>query len=71
MDTNILKGKWHQLKGSAKAQWGKLTNDELDQVEGNAERLIGLIQERYGYQKQKAETEVNDFIARSQTSAAR
>ena len=71
MDTNVLKGKWHQLKGSAKTQWGKLTNDELDQIEGNTERLIGLIQERYGYQKQKAEAEVNDFIARHETSAAR
>ena len=69
MDTNILKGKWHQLKGSAKAQWGKLTNDELDQIEGNAERLVGLVQERYGYQKQQAEAEVNDFIARHRSPA--
>ena len=69
MDTNILEGKWHQLKGSAKAQWGKLTNDELDQIEGNAERLVGLVQERYGYQKQQAEAEVNDFIARHRSPA--
>ena len=71
MDTNILKGKWHQLKGSAKAQWGKLTNDELDQIEGNAEKLIGLVQERYGYQKQQAEAEVDAFIERHQTQPAR
>jgi uncharacterized protein YjbJ (UPF0337 family) len=71
MDTNILKGKWHQLKGSAKVQWGKLTNDELDQIEGNAEKLIGLVQERYGYQKQQAEAEVNDFLSRHQTQPAR
>jgi uncharacterized protein YjbJ (UPF0337 family) len=71
MDANILKGKWHQWKGSAKVQWGKLTNDELDQVEGNAEELIGLVQERYGYQKQQAEAEVDAFVARQQTQPAR
>ena len=71
MDANILKGKWHQMKGSAKAQWGKLTNDELDQIEGNAEKLMGLIQERYGYQKQQAEEEVNDFFARHASEPVR
>jgi uncharacterized protein YjbJ (UPF0337 family) len=71
MDANILKGKWHQMKGAAKAQWGKLTNDELDQIEGNAERLVGLVQERYGYQKQQAEAEVNDFFARHESQPVR
>jgi uncharacterized protein YjbJ (UPF0337 family) len=64
MNTEILQGKWHQLKGSAKAQWGKLTDDELDQVDGNAEKLVGLVQERYGYAKQRAEQEVDSFLAR-------
>ena len=71
MDTNVLKGKWLQLKGSAKVKWGKLTNDDLDQVEGNAEKLIGLVQERYGYLKGQAEAEVNDFISRQEAPAAR
>lgn len=71
MDTNVLKGKWLQLKGSAKAKWGKLTNDDLDQVEGNTEKLIGLIQERYGYLKGQAKAEVDDFISRHQTPAVR
>ena len=64
MNTEILQGKWHHLKGSAKAQWGKLTDDELDQVDGNAEKLVGLVQERYGYAKQRAEQEVDSFLAR-------
>jgi uncharacterized protein YjbJ (UPF0337 family) len=64
MNTEILQGKWHQLKGSVKAQWGKLTDDELDQVDGNAEKLVGLVQERYGYAKQRAEQEVDSFLAR-------
>ena len=67
MNTDILQGKWHQLKGSVKAQWGKLTDDELDQVDGNAEKLVGLVQERYGYAKQRAEQEVDSFLARQKT----
>jgi uncharacterized protein YjbJ (UPF0337 family) len=64
MNTDIIQGKWHQLKGSAKAQWGKLTDDELDQVNGEAEKLVGLVQERYGYARQRAEQEVDSFFAR-------
>ena len=64
MNTDIIQGKWHQLKGSAKAQWGKLTDDELDQVDGQAEKLVGLVQERYGYARQRAEQEVDSFFAR-------
>jgi uncharacterized protein YjbJ (UPF0337 family) len=64
MNTDIIQGKWHQLKGSAKAQWGKLTDDELDQVDGNTEKLIGLVQERYGYARQRAQQEVDSFFAR-------
>lgn len=63
MNSDILKGKWMQVKGAVKAQWGKLTDDELDQVEGNAERLVGLVQERYGYQKERAQQEVDSFLA--------
>jgi uncharacterized protein YjbJ (UPF0337 family) len=64
MNTDILQGKWHQLKGSAKAQWGKLTDDELDRVDGDTEKLIGLVQERYGWEKQRAQREVDSFLAR-------
>lgn len=64
MNTDIIQGKWHQLKGSAKAQWGKLTDDELDQVNGEGEKLVGLVQERYGYARQRAQQEVDSFFAR-------
>ena len=63
MNADILKGKWMQLKGSVKEQWGKLTDDDLDRVNGNAEQLIGVVQERYGYAKDRAQREVDDFIA--------
>jgi uncharacterized protein YjbJ (UPF0337 family) len=64
MNTDQLKGKWHQIKGEAKVQWGKLTDDDLDQVDGNAEKLVGRIQERYGYAREKAAKEVELFQRR-------
>ena len=68
MDANILKGKWLQLKGSVREKWGELTDDDVDKVGGNAEQLVGLIQQRYGYAKQRAEDEVDSFLARYGTT---
>jgi uncharacterized protein YjbJ (UPF0337 family) len=64
MNEDVLKGKWHQLKGDIKSRWGKLTDDDLDRVEGEAEKLVGRVQERYGYQRDEAKREVDDFIRR-------
>jgi len=58
----VLKGKWHQIKGDIKSRWGKLTDDDLDRAEGDAEQLIGRVQERYGYARDEAKREVDDFI---------
>lgn len=66
MNEDILKGKWRQLKGEVKSQWGKLTDDDLDRAEGDAEKLIGRVQERYGYQRDQAKQEVDDFVRRHQ-----
>ena len=68
MNTDILQGKWRQLKGEARVQWGKLTDDDLDQVQGQAEKLVGLVQERYGYDRQQAEQEVDSFVQRYGTT---
>ncbi len=62
MGSEKLKGKWHQVSGEAKRQWGKLTDDDLKKVEGDSEKLVGIIQERYGYSKDRAEQEVNAWI---------
>jgi uncharacterized protein YjbJ (UPF0337 family) len=70
MNSDQLKGKWHQMKGEAKIQWGKLTDDDLDQVDGNAEKLVGRIQERYGYAREKAAKEVELFQRRQRESHA-
>lgn len=62
MNSNVLSGKWKQLKGQVREQWGKLTDDELDQISGKSDQLIGKIQEKYGYSREKAEQEVEDFL---------
>ena len=69
MNKDQLQGKWLQIKGAVKAQWGKLTNDDLDEIDGNLERLVGIVQERYGYARERAEKEVQEF-QRRQASAA-
>ena len=67
MNADVLKGKWLQLKGEARRQWGKLTDDDLDQIEGNSEKMVGKLQERYGYARAEAQSEVDKFL-RSQES---
>lgn len=62
MNEDILQGKWHELKGSVKEKWGKLTDDDLTTVNGKAEKLVGVLQTKYGYSKDKAEEEYKGFI---------
>ncbi len=66
MNVDILKGKWKEVKGGIKEKWGKLTDDDLTRVEGKAEKLLGFLQERYGYTREKAEKEYEEFMARYQ-----
>ncbi len=61
MNSDTLKGQWKQLKGSVQKQWGKLTNDDIDVIEGNATQLAGRIQERYGIAREEAEKQVSDW----------
>ncbi|MBM4026134.1 MAG: CsbD family protein [Planctomycetes bacterium] len=61
MNADILKGKWNKIKGQAKKKWGKLTDDDLDKVEGSRDELVGVIQEKYGKSKDAAEKEVDDW----------
>jgi uncharacterized protein YjbJ (UPF0337 family) len=64
MDTtkDILFGKWHELKGQVRQQWGKLTDDDLARLSGKTEELAGVLQQRYGYAKGQAEKEINDWL---------
>jgi uncharacterized protein YjbJ (UPF0337 family) len=58
----MLKGQWKQMQGEIKRRWSMLTDDELGQVEGSFEKLSGRIQERYGYHKEQAEREIDEFL---------
>jgi uncharacterized protein YjbJ (UPF0337 family) len=62
MNSDILQGKWKQLKGNIKAAFGKLTDDDLTQAEGSADKLLGVLQERYGYTKAQAQAEWDKFV---------
>jgi uncharacterized protein YjbJ (UPF0337 family) len=62
MNTDILKGQWKQIKGEIQKQWGKLTEDEIDVINGDREKLEGRLQEMYGYTRDQARQEVNDFL---------
>ena len=64
MNEDILKGKWHEIQGEVKKQWGKLTDDDLMMISGQKEKLIGVLQTKYGYTKDKAEDEYKSFIDR-------
>jgi len=61
MDWNRVEGNWKQVKGKVKEQWGKLTDDDLDVIAGKQDQLEGRLQQRYGYAKDQAKKEVNDW----------
>lgn len=61
MNKDTTQGNFNQLKGKIKQQWGKLTDDEIDEMEGNAEILSGKLQERYGLARDEAERQAREF----------
>ncbi len=62
MNWDQVEGKWKQLKGSVRAKWGKLTDSDYEQIAGNREKFVGRLQERYGYTREKAEQELNEWL---------
>ena len=63
MNEDTLRGQWNQLKGSVREQWGKLTSDDVDQIQGRTEQLVGRIQERYGVARDEAQRQVDAWAA--------
>jgi uncharacterized protein YjbJ (UPF0337 family) len=59
---DIMVGKWEKIKSRVKQRWGRLTDDQLDQISGHYDELTHLVRERYGYTKEKARQEVDSFI---------
>jgi uncharacterized protein YjbJ (UPF0337 family) len=62
MNWDRIEGNWKQFRGRVQQQWGKLTNDDLDTVEGRRTELVGKIQERYGIAKDEAEKQVDSWM---------
>lgn len=71
MNKHELEGNWKQFKGRVKERWGKLTDDDLDQVEGRAQILVGKIQERYGKAREEASREVDSWMTTIDERSAR
>ncbi len=71
MNEDTLKGQWTQLKGHLREQWGKLTDDDLDQIQGRSEQLIGRIQQRYGVARDEAKRQVEEWAPGTRTTTDR
>ena len=67
MNKDILEGQWKQIRGEAKAWWGKLTDNDLDRAAGKFDVLVGLLQEKYGYTRQQATDEVDRRVTNYET----
>jgi len=61
MNSDQMKGKWKQIKGSVRERWGKLTDDDIDVIAGQRDQLIGTIQERYGIAREEAQKQVDEW----------
>jgi uncharacterized protein YjbJ (UPF0337 family) len=61
MNWDTIKGQWKEIRGQVKEQWGKLTDDDLDRVEGKRDQLVGAVQKRYGIARDEAERQVKEF----------
>ncbi len=67
MNKDILEGKWKQIRGEAKAWWGKLTDDDLDRAAGKFDVLAGILQEKYGYSRERAADEIDKRVTEFET----
>jgi uncharacterized protein YjbJ (UPF0337 family) len=68
MNGDVLQGQWKQLRGKIQKQWGDLTDSDLDRIKGTRTEFEGLLQERYGYTKDRAQTEVDNFLKSNESS---
>lgn len=64
MNWDQVQGKWKQVKGEVQKQWGKLTDDDYNVIQGNREKMVGKIQERYGIAREDAERQIDDWVSR-------
>ncbi|WP_417829276.1 CsbD family protein [Thalassospira sp.] len=62
MNWDQIEGRWKQMRGDIKSQWGRLTDDDVDQVDGQRDKLVGRVQEAYGIEREEADRQVRDWI---------
>lgn len=67
MNTDIFQGKWKQIRGEVREAWGDLTDDEVEQINGNVDKLVGKLQEKYGYTREKAQKEADTFRSKMES----
>lgn len=65
MNRDVFSGWWKQARGQAKSWWGQLTDDEIDQVRGEADKLVGYLQTRYGWSREEAEQRIEERMGRA------
>jgi uncharacterized protein YjbJ (UPF0337 family) len=70
MNTDVMEGKWKQMRGQMKEWWGKLTDDDFDTIAGKKDKLVGKLQERYGWAKRDAEEEVSRRFGDTDTTTS-
>jgi len=70
MNWDQIQGNWTQLKGKVKQQWGKLTDDDIARINGKQEELCGILQQRYGYAKDQAQKEIDNWVKMQKSIAA-
>jgi uncharacterized protein YjbJ (UPF0337 family) len=64
MNEDIFKGQWNQFKGGLKQFWGNLTDDDITRVDGSYDKFLGVLQERYGWERERAQREVDNYFAK-------
>ncbi len=65
MNKDIIQGKWKEIKGQVKQQWGELTEDDVSKMKGSFEELQGILQKKYGYDKERSEKEIDIFVKKN------
>lgn len=71
MNWDQVQGNWKQIKGKVKEKWGKMTDDDLDVIAGRRDQLAGVLQKRYGYAKEQAEKQIDEFCNTCESGSCR
>lgn len=71
MNSDVFQGKWKEIRGKVKEKWGDLTDDELTQIDGHRDRMSGWLQKKFGYDRARADREIENFLVDLDTPANR